>query len=95
METIEFWKMNGSGNDFILIDNRDGKINEQEMRRLVERACRRRESVGADGVIFVISSEKYDFGWRFFNADGGEVEMCGNGSRCVSRFAYLKKIATN
>ena len=93
MEPIEFWKMSGSGNDFIIIDNRDGKVPESEMGRLVERACRRRESVGADGLIFVTTSDKYDFGWRFFNADGGEVEMCGNGSRCVARFAFSKGIA--
>ena len=93
MKPIQFWKMNGSGNDFILIDNRDDQIREEEMGRLVERACRRRESVGADGLIFVVKSAKYDFGWRFFNADGGEVEMCGNGGRCVSRFAFLKEIA--
>jgi len=93
METIEFWKMNGSGNDFILIDNRNGQIKDEKMGLLVERACRRRESVGADGVIFVTESDQYDFGWRFFNADGGEVEMCGNGGRCVSRFAFLKGIA--
>jgi len=93
METVEFWKMNGSGNDFILIDNRNGQIKDEALGRLVERACRRRESVGADGVIFVIKSDRYDFGWRYLNADGGEVEMCGNGGRCVSRFAFLKGIA--
>jgi len=93
MKAIEFWKMHGSGNDFIIIDNRDGKVKEQEMPYLVERSCRRRESVGADGVIFVTRSDEYDFAWRFFNADGGEAEMCGNGGRCVSRFAYLKRIA--
>ncbi|MFH1351470.1 MAG: diaminopimelate epimerase [Pseudomonadota bacterium] len=93
MKDIEFWKMQGSGNDFILIDNRDGKVAEDEMGRLVERVCRRRESVGADGLIFLTGSDQYDFAWRFFNADGGEVEMCGNGSRCVARFAYLKGIA--
>jgi diaminopimelate epimerase len=93
MGPIEFWKMSGSGNDFILIDNRDGRIQETEMARLVERSCRRRVSVGADGVIFVVPSNRYDFGWRFFNADGGEVAMCGNGGRCVSRFACLKGIA--
>jgi diaminopimelate epimerase len=93
MAPIEFWKMNGSGNDFILIDNREMQIQEQDMGHLVERACRRRESVGADGVIFVTPSSRYDFKWRFFNADGVEAEMCGNGGRCVSRFAYLKGIA--
>ena len=93
MKPIEFWKMSGSGNDFIVVDNRDGVIQEKDMGRLVERACRRRKSVGADGMIFVVNSEKYDFAWRFFNADGGEVDMCGNGGRCVSRFAFLKGIA--
>jgi diaminopimelate epimerase len=93
MEAIQFWKMSGSGNDFIVIDNRDGIIPDDKKGFFVERACRRRESVGADGVIFVEESARYDFGWRFFNADGGEVEMCGNGGRCVARFAYLKGIA--
>ena len=93
MENIEFWKINGCGNDFILIDNRDDLIAEEDKGRLVERICRRRESVGADGLILVENSEKYDFAWRYFNADGGEVEMCGNGGRCVARFAYLKGIA--
>jgi diaminopimelate epimerase len=93
MKTIEFWKMSGSGNDFILIDNRAERIKDEEMGRLVERACRRRESVGADGVIFIVRSNQYDFGWRFFNADGGEVDMCGNGGRCVARFAFLNGIA--
>ncbi len=92
MRSIEFWKMNGSGNDFIIIDNRDSSIAEKDMSNLVLKACRRRRSVGADGVIFVTKSDDYDFAWRFFNADGGEVEMCGNGSRCVCRFAYLKGI---
>ena len=91
--TIKFWKMSGSGNDFILVDNRDGRIKDKAMGPLVKKICRRRESVGADGVIFVIESERFDFGWRFLNADGGEVEMCGNGARCVARFAYLKGIA--
>jgi diaminopimelate epimerase len=93
MEPIAFWKMNGSGNDFIIIDNRDHAVADEEMPLLVERCCRRRESVGADGVIFVTESDRYDFAWRFYNADGGEAEMCGNGGRCVSRFAYLKGFA--
>jgi diaminopimelate epimerase len=93
MEPVKFWKMNGSGNDFILIDNLEARIREEDMGPLVDMACRRRKSVGADGVIFVVESQDYDFGWRFFNADGSEVEMCGNGSRCVARFAYLNGIA--
>jgi diaminopimelate epimerase len=90
---MEFWKMNGSGNDFILIDNREGQVAEKDMSRLVRSVCRRRESVGADGMIFVERSVQHDFSWRFFNADGGEAEMCGNGGRCVARFAYLRGIS--
>ena len=93
METIEFWKMSGSGNDFLLIDNREGQIREADMGRFVRRVCRRRESVGADGLIFVTRSSRFDFAWKYFNADGGEAEMCGNGGRCVARFAFLKGIA--
>jgi diaminopimelate epimerase len=93
MRDLEFWKMSGCGNDFILIDNRGGVVPENEMGRLVERICRRRESVGADGAIFVVASGSYDFKWRFLNSDGGEAEMCGNGARCVARFARLNGIA--
>ncbi|MBW2029445.1 MAG: diaminopimelate epimerase [Deltaproteobacteria bacterium] len=93
MKKIDFWKMHGSGNDFVLIDNRDGNISEADVGPLAEKVCRRRESVGADGLILVMESGRHDFAWRYLNADGGEVEMCGNGGRCVARFAYLKGIA--
>jgi len=93
MENLEFWKMSGSGNDFILVDNRKGQVPPGRMGNLVRRVCRRRESVGADGVIFVETSDTHDFKWRFFNADGGEAEMCGNGGRCAARFAFLNGIA--
>lgn len=93
MEGLEFWKMSGSGNDFIIVDNRSGAVPEERMGPLVRSVCRRRISVGADGVIFLTASQRFDFAWRFFNADGGEVEMCGNGSRCIARFAFLKGIA--
>lgn len=90
---MEFWKLNGSGNDFIILDNREGGIKEQEYVPFVRAICRRKESLGADGVIFVEGHETCDFQWRFFNSDGSEAEMCGNGSRCVARYAYLKGIA--
>lgn len=93
MDKLEFTKMSGTGNDFILIDNRDGKCPEDKMSHLAERACRRRESVGADGMIFIVDSDKYDFEWKFFNSDGSEAEMCGNGGRCVARFALINGIA--
>lgn len=87
-----FYKMSGSGNDFILIDNRNPVVEEKHLSRFVASICRRKISVGADGVIFIETSERADFKWRFFNADGGEVEMCGNGGRCVARLAFLKGI---
>lgn len=59
----------------------------------VKKVCRRRLSVGADGVILVQNSPNADFQWRYFNADGTEAEMCGNGGRCVARFAYLSGIS--
>ncbi len=93
MKTIPFFKMSGSGNDFIVIDNRGGVVPEAQMTRLVVGACRRKMSAGADGMIFIESSEDLDFKWRFFNADGSLPDMCGNGARCAARFAFLHGIA--
>lgn len=90
---INITKMSGSGNDFILVDNRDRSISYPDMPALVRALCRRRVSVGADGMIFIEPSDTYDFRWRFFNADGSEAEMCGNGGRCAARFAREKGIA--
>jgi diaminopimelate epimerase len=90
---LTFYKMSGSGNDFILIDNRAGSVDEENVAALVASICRRKLSVGADGMILIEESDRADFKWRYFNADGGEVEMCGNGGRCVARLAYLKGIA--
>lgn len=89
---IRFTKMTGSGNDFIIVDNRDGAIDADNCRDLVSRACRRKLSVGADGLILIENDPEVDFKWRFFNADGGEAEMCGNGARCAARFAHLHGI---
>ena len=90
---IPFMKMSGSGNDFILIDHRSPILDEDRMTEFVRKVCQRRISVGADGLILIELSEKADFRWRFFNADGSEAEMCGNGGRCAARFAHLKGIA--
>ncbi len=93
MKKIPFYKMQGSGNDFILTDNRRGILKGKNLRDLAITVCDRHYSVGADGLIVIVPSKKADFKWRFFNADGSEAEMCGNGSRCAAQFAYLKKIA--
>jgi diaminopimelate epimerase len=93
MMKIPFMKMSGSGNDFVLIDYREPFLKEERLKDFVQKTCRRRFSVGADGLILVERSQKADFKWRFYNADGSEPEMCGNGGRCAARFAYLKGIA--
>jgi len=90
---IPFWKMNGSGNDFVMIDHRTEIIPPDEMASFISGVCRRGLSIGADGLILVVPSSKADYGWHYYNADGGEAEMCANGSRCVARFAFLKGIA--
>ncbi len=85
-------KMSGSGNDFIFIDHRNPILSEDQMKEFAQKVCRRRVSVGADGLVLVERSGKADIKWRFFNADGSEAEMCGNAGRCLGRFAYLKGI---
>ena len=89
---IHFYKMTGAGNDFILIDNREGIVDADHCRDLVRNACRRRLSVGADGMIMIENDPEVDFKWRFFNLDASEAEMCGNAARCAARFAYLTGI---
>jgi diaminopimelate epimerase len=92
-EDIEFYKMTGGGNDFILIDNRTGKIDVADLRPSIPRICRRKLSVGADGLIVLENSDKAHFRWHFFNADGSEAEMCGNGGRCAARLAHVLGMA--
>jgi diaminopimelate epimerase len=93
MKKIPFYKLQGSGNDFILIDNRRGVLKGQNLKELAVKVCHRHYSVGADGLIVIVPSKKANFKWRFFNADGSEAEMCGNGARCAARFAHIRKIA--
>ncbi len=93
MKKINFYKMSGSGNDFIIIDNRDHVVEEKNLSGFISNVCRRKMSVGADGLILIENAENIDFKWRFFNSDGSRAEMCGNGARCAARFAYINKIA--
>lgn len=88
-----FYKMSGSGNDFIIIDNRNQMIKAKGLSDFAKKICCRRMSVGADGLILLEKSDKVDFKWRFFNSDGSLAAMCGNGARCAARFACLHKIA--
>jgi len=83
---IPFWKMHGAGNDFVLIDDRAGTFPDQD-HALVHSIARPKYGIGCEGVILIQPSESADFRMRFYNPDGGEVEMCGNGARCVARLA--------
>ncbi|HXI50149.1 MAG TPA: diaminopimelate epimerase [Candidatus Saccharimonadales bacterium] len=84
--TLDFVKMNGAGNDFILIDNRSGQI--QLTPEQVARLCHRQRGIGADGLFLLERNQsgKADWSWEFFNSDGSRAEMCGNGARCFARF---------
>jgi diaminopimelate epimerase len=86
-------KLSGSGNDFILIDNRKRVVDPKRAGALSAKVCAHRMSVGGDGLILIEPSRRADFRWRLFNADGSEAEFSGNGARCAARFAYLKRIA--
>ena len=87
MESLNFIKMQGAGNDFIMIDNRQGLIADEEKSRLAAKLCPRAVAVGADGMIFLEDDPEYDAKWDFYNADGSVAEMCGNGARCFTLFA--------
>jgi diaminopimelate epimerase len=83
---LRFTKMNGAGNDFVLLDNRAGHL--ALTRAQIARLCDRHRGVGADGVLILEpATNGADFRMRYYNADGGEAEMCGNGARCFARFA--------
>lgn len=93
--TVRFTKMSGSGNDFIVIDNREGAFPDEGRDDVVRRLCRRRFSIGADGVVVIErpTSALALFRWRYYNADGSEGDLCGNGAMCGARFAFLHGIA--
>jgi diaminopimelate epimerase len=94
MISLPFTKMSGAGNDFIVVDNRQDVLT-GDLKTFVNRVCQRRTAVGADGVLLLEKSTQAecDFRMRYYNADGGEAEMCGNGGRCIALYAYRKKAA--
>lgn len=86
---LKFSKMEGLGNDFIVVDDRDLALtNYTDLSKLSEKLCDRHFGIGADGLILVNKSEKNDIKFRIFNSDGSEPEMCGNGIRCFAKFAF-------
>ena len=92
MESIEFKKYTGAGNDFIMINNYTDKYN-IDYEKTARILCPRGTAVGADGLIAVEKCEKSDFRMIYFNSDGSRAEMCGNGGRCVAMFAFREGIA--
>lgn len=91
---LRFFKMNGAGNDFIVVDNRDLSLSKALDTDTIAALCDRHRGIGADGLLAVEPAQKgADFRFRYYNADGGEAEMCGNGARCFGRFtAHLGEI---
>ena len=92
MNELSFTKMEGTGNDFFLINNHRGE-HKHDWQALARRYCHRRFGIGADGLIVLEPSPQADFTMRIFNADGSEAEMCGNGARCAAAFAVDQGIA--
>ena len=89
---MEFTKIQGTGNDFIIIDNRKYSLTIEEISVLAKNICRRKYSIGADGLISIeYPSGNADFKMNFFNSDGSIAEMCGNGARCAARYVYENK----
>ena len=89
--TYSFSKMSGAGNDFVVIDNRRLKIRQRA--RLARQVCDRHEGIGADGLLLLEPSRRYSYLMRYYNADGTDGGMCGNGARCIAWFAFLYHIA--
>jgi len=93
---IPFWKMTGSGNDFVVVDNRAGLIPPAAVAGFARRVCRRGLALGADGVVLIGTAapgDAADLAWRYVNADGSDGDFCGNGALCGARFAVLNRIA--
>ena len=93
MTNIKFTKMNGLGNDFIILDYNEYKKTGLKPDELASKLCNRNFSIGADGLIVVNpNTDKADISWIFYNSDGSIAQMCGNGMRCFSRYVYDNKI---
>ena len=84
---MPFWKMHGAGNDFILVDDRRLVFPVQDS-AYIARICHRRRGIGSEGLLLIQPSGTADFRMRFFNPDGSEVDLCGNGARCIARLAH-------
>ena len=92
--SMKFSKIQGTGNDFIIIDNRNKNINGSRYSEIARRLCTRRFSVGADGIMFIeMPTKGGEYKMAFYNSDGSIGEMCGNGARCIARYGFEKGIS--
>lgn len=90
---LDFIKMEGLGNDFIILDDRDGRIKQYEnYPALAKRLCNRHFGIGADGIILILDSKDHDIKFRIYNSDGSQAQMCGNGIRCFAKYLYENKV---
>lgn len=87
MSPIPFTKMHGAGNDFVVIDNRDGRFTIEDLIRMTPALCERRTGIGADGLLALCPSQEHPYRMVYRNADGSDAGMCGNGGRCIAAFA--------
>jgi diaminopimelate epimerase len=85
---MKFWKYQGAGNDFVMLDQRESQWLNRKDTALIELLCHRRFGIGADGLILLQNAAGYDFEMIYFNADGRESTLCGNGGRCIAAFAH-------
>jgi diaminopimelate epimerase len=85
---MKFYKYHGLGNDYVLIDGFEERLSESHLPQLAKTICNRRTGVGSDGLLIIGPSDQADFSMRMHNPDGTEAEMCGNGIRCLAKFAY-------
>ena len=91
---MKFWKMNGAGNDFILLNNLEEHLPVEILPQVARTLCERHMSIGADGLMVVDApTQGGDYKMRFYNSDGSMGEMCGNGARCICRYGYENRLA--
>ena len=91
---MKFWKMNGAGNDFILLNNLEEHLPVEILPQVARRLCERHMSIGADGLMVVDApTQGGNYKMRFYNSDGSMGEMCGNGARCICRYGYENRLA--
>jgi diaminopimelate epimerase len=92
IQYIQFAKMSGAGNDFVVIDNRQDQFVHPD--RVAQRLCDRRLGIGADGLLLIEKNSRADFTMKYYNADGSYGGMCGNGGRCIAMYAFHEHIVT-